>query len=185
LVAALLWRTKVRWHQQLAGGALAVLALLAITAWRPDGLDHGLRMLRQPTATLVSWSTALALVAAAVLCLQATTVPLVVRCVVFLFAAYAVATFALGGWQAISYPQLLAGSGPWRQPAWLLRGAVLCGLAALPVALGISAVGGLARSGRVWRPQQIVALVLALQLVGSDFTHSASPPLAPLPPHAS
>src|SRR5262249_56258319 len=157
------------WHQQLAGGALAVLALLAITAWRPDGLDHGLQMLRQPTATLVSWSTALVLAAAAVICLQATTVPLVVRCVVFLFAAYAVATFALGGWQAISYPQLLAGSGPWRQPAWLLRGAVLCGLAALPVALGISAAGGLARSGRAGRPHPTPTPGLALPLVLSRF----------------
>jgi hypothetical protein len=175
LVAAILWRTKVRWQQQLASGALAVLGLLAVTAWRPEGLDHGLQMLRQPTATLVSWSIALALAAGAVVFLQATAIPLVVRGVVFLFAAYGVATFVVGGWQAISYPMLLAGSGPWRQPTWLLRGAVLCGLAVLPVALGVSALGGLARSGRIWRPQQIVALVLALLLVVSGFTNAAAP----------
>ena len=175
LIAAILWRTKVRWQQQLGSGALAVLGLLAVTAWRPEGLDHGLQMLRQPTATLVSWSTALALAAAAVVFLRATAIPLVVRGALSLFAAYGVATFVLGGWQAISYPMLLAGSGPWRQPTWLLRGAVLCGLAVLPVALGVSALGGLARSGRVWRPQQIVALVLAMLIVVSGFTNAAAP----------
>jgi len=175
LAAALLWRTKVRWHWQLAGGALAVLAFLAITAWRPDGLDHGLRMLRQPTATLASWATALALVAAAIICLRATAIPAVVRGVVSAFAAYAIATFALGGWHAISYPMLMSGSGPWSLPAWLLRIAVLCGLAVLPIALGISALGGLSRNGRVWRPQQIVALVLALLLVVSGFSNAAAP----------
>ncbi len=173
LVSGVLWRMNVRWQQQLAGGALAMLALLTITAWRPGGLDYGVQMLRQPTPTLVSWATALALVAAAIISLRATAIPLMLRGAVCVLAAYGVATFVFGGWHAVSYPALLDGSGPWRQPAWLLRVAVVCGLAALPIALGISALGGLARDGRLWRPQQIVALVLAVVLVVSGFTSAA------------
>src|SRR5262249_31851310 len=40
---------------------------------------------------------------------------------------------------------------------------------------GSAPSAGLARSGRVWRPQQIVALVLALLLVVSGFTNAAAP----------
>jgi hypothetical protein len=175
LGAAILWRMKARWYTQLAGGALTLLAVLAITAWRPEGLDHGLRMLRLPTATMASWSTALALAAAAIICLRATAIPLVVRGVVALFAVYGIVTFAFGGWQAVGYAVLLHGSSPWRLPVWLLRGAIVCGLVVLPIALAVSALGGLAQSGRVWRPRQIVALVLALLLVVSGFTTAATP----------
>ena len=168
-----MWRMRVSWQQQLGAIGLAVFGLLATAAWWPGGLTDGVRLLRQPTGTVLSSATLVALLVAAVVLLRESAIPLAARAVATLLAIYGVAAFALGAWQATAYPALFNGASLWQAaPRWL-QGSVLGGAVALPLALLVSLARGLRRGEQPWRPQQVVALGLAVVMVVSGFTTAA------------
>jgi len=168
-VVAATWRSAIGWRRQLGIGGLALLALLAVTAWRPEGLTDGVRLLRQPTAVLLSTATLITLLVAMLVILQATTFPLVARLAAAAVAVYGVAAFAFAAWQATPYLLLFNGASLWQAaPRWL-QGAIAGGVVALPIGLLVSLAGGLQKGTRGWRPQQIAALGLALVMVASAF----------------
>jgi hypothetical protein len=149
------WR-RIGWRLQLTIVLVFVLGLAAATAWRPGGLSDGIRFAGQPTARVLACLTAGALVVGIVTVLRATVLPLAVRIIVSLLSLYGLAAFALGAWQATPYPALFADDSLWHVlPRWM-GAAVVGGLIALPLALVVALVGGLAHGKRNWSPQAIV-----------------------------
>jgi len=172
-VTVLTFRKPFNWRTRLTIALVGLLGLIAAAAWRPDGLSHGIYLLGQSTPRVLSSLTAAALVLGIVVLMRATQLPLFVRLVFAFLATYGVAAFAVAAWDVTSYDALFAGESAWRiVPRWL-QGAVVGGLVALPLALGVSLLGGLARGRRSWGAQQIVALALTLAIVISGFMGAA------------
>ena len=173
IATALTWRVRIDWQARVGVAGLVVLGLLAATAWRPEGLTDGVRLLRQPTAIVLSGATVVVLLVAAAVLLRASAIPLAARTVTLLLVLYGLAAFAFGAWQATTYSSLFNGASLWQSaPRWL-QGSVLGGVVALPLALLVSLARGLRRDEHAWHPQQIVALGLAVVMVASGFMNSA------------
>jgi hypothetical protein len=172
LTVAARWR-DIGWSSQLTIVLVSVLGLAAATAWRPAGLADGIRFAGQPTSRVLACLTAGALAVAIVTVLRATILPLAARLVFLLPALYGLAAFALGAWQTTAYQALFAGDSIWHAvPRWL-QGGVIGGLVALPLALLVALVGGVAHGKRSWSPQAIVMFVSTLAIVFSAFTNGA------------
>ncbi len=172
-VTAATLRMRVGWRTQVTIALVGVLGLIATTAWRPDGLADGIRLLGAPTTVVLSALTAAALLVAMIVVMRAATIPLVARLAVTLVALYGMVAFALGAWNGTAYHALFAGGSVWRAaPSWL-QGGMLGGLIALPLSLLVSVAGGLARGARRWSVQPIVALALTMAIVVSGLTDAA------------
>jgi transglutaminase-like putative cysteine protease len=173
MAVALTWRIRMDARARSGFVGLAVLALLAVTVWLPEGLTHGVHLLGQSTAVVLCSATLAALLVAGVALLEATAIPLAARVVAVLLVIYGLAAFGLGAWHATSYPSLFNGASLWQAaPRWL-RGSILGGGVALPMALLVSLARGLRVSERAWHPRQVIALALSLSMVASGFTSSA------------
>ncbi len=172
-VTAATLRMRVGWRAQLTIALLAALGLIAATAWRPDGLADGIRLLGEPTTVVLSTLTAVALLVATIVVMRATMIPLAARLVVSLVAVYGIVAFAVAAWQTTAYHALLSGDSLWHvAPRWL-QGATLGGLVVLPLSLLASLAGGLRRDARVWQAQPIIALGLSVTLVVSGLANAA------------
>lgn len=144
------------WSGAAATSMLALFALFVASAWIPGGQVDGMRMLRQPTATLLTVATAAAVALAAFTLVRAvsflpTTALLVTRAVVVALAAYAVVALALGVHDRTPYAALFQGHSLWQRSPFWLQGAFTGGLVLVPLAF-------LAQIGRVvaaWRRGQL------------------------------
>jgi len=128
------WEGAAAW----SGGGL--LLLLAVTAWLPDGRSNGVRLLLQPTASVLTAVAAAAVILATFMLVRALgvlsgTARLVARAVVVALAVYALASLGLAMYERVPFATLFQGGAAWqRLPRWL-QGAFVGAFALLPLAL--------------------------------------------------
>lgn len=150
------------------GAAYLLLGLTAASAWSPAGLDHGLRLAGQPTATVLAIVSALATVLA-LWSLQPILRPvefasrgrLALATVVVVASTYGMAAFLLAVRNGTPYTALYDGRSFWQPLPFWLQGAVVGGLGVVAIALVAQAVPAVFRTGSPTRR----ALALALSLV--------------------
>ena len=174
IVSGALWR-YMSWSARATASILVVLALVAGTAWLPDGLTHGITLLRQPTDTILAAVTGLALLLAILILVQWKFVPLWGRVALGVIALYGVATAALGMRAHTAYADLFHGHSEWRgAPVWLQG--VVVGTGLLAAMLLVHVGYGLARiRGRGMRTWGLEAAVLALAVVIASAGFRGSP----------
>lgn len=141
-----LWRSGGPARRRFGAGGAAAMAigavplLLAATAWLPGGQIDGVRILGQPTATvLIAMTAAAVMLAVSVLSRALAMVPApartIARLVLLAVAFYALTAFGLALSNHTPFADLLHGAGLWRPlPRWL-QGAYLGSFVLLPLAL--------------------------------------------------
>jgi hypothetical protein len=128
-----------------AWSVAGLLVLLAVTAWLPQGQTSGVRMLMQPTATVLTFVTAAAVLLAAFVLFRAvaglpSTARMVAQGVFLALAVYALASLGLAMREHAVYASLFQGGAAWqRLPRWL-QGATVGGLLLLPLATLVALV---------------------------------------------
>ncbi len=168
----------LRQHSSNRPGAVAslwlssflFLAILAVTASMPGGLDNGLRVAGLPTATVMSLTTGAVIALALVSLTVSSPLPLGGRIAVAIAACYGLAAFGSGiAWHR-SYVQLLQGGSIWQRLPYWLQGAFIGALFILPLAFVIEVGVALARVKVKGRMHRIVAFALAIAIAYSAFT---------------
>lgn len=153
---------------------IALLGVIAASAWMSEGLTNGAVVLRQPTASVLAGATGLCLGLAVIVILQAPWVPVWARAVFAVTAVYGMAAFAAGMAEGTPYPDLLRGHSLWRRLPPLLQGASVASLIAIPAALVAALVEAVrakrAAAGLHWRLRQTLALSLAAVMIVSGVT---------------
>ena len=164
------------WEGAASWSIGALLVLLAVTAWLPGGNTNGVRLLLQPTATLLTSAIAAAVVLAAVVLFRAlavlpSTARMVARGVLMALAIYALASLCVALYDRAPFTTLFQGGAAWqRLPRWL-QGSFIGAFALLPLALlgqAVRAVDHLRRrqSVRVLL-HQATAMVMAVVMAVS------------------
>ena len=159
------WPGAAHWS---VGG---LLALLAVTAWLPEGQVNGVRMALQPTSTVLTAAIALAVLLAAYVLVRGLgflpkTARLVARAVVILLAIYALAALGVAIRDHATFASLFQGGALWqRLPRWL-QGTFVGALGLLPLAI-LAQVARFAETLRRHEPvriliQQTTALVMTV-----------------------
>jgi hypothetical protein len=128
------------WEGAASWSIGALLVLLAVTAWLPEGQTNGVRMLLQPTSTVLTAAIALAVVLAAYVLVRGLgflprTARLVAHGVVILLAIYALAALGVAIRDHAAFASLFQGGAVWqRLPAWL-QGTCVGALVLLPIGI--------------------------------------------------
>jgi transglutaminase-like putative cysteine protease len=162
--------------------------LLAATAWMPGGQTTGVRVLLQPTATVLTVTTAAAVLLAAVVLFRSLsmlppTARLAARAALAALALYALASLGLALYERAPFAALFQGGAAWqRLPRWL-QGAFVGAFAILPLAL----VGQVVRvADRLRRKQpvrvllyQATALVMSIVMAASGVVPTTAGGAAP------
>jgi hypothetical protein len=171
-LSVLLWR-KLRWTTKAWVSFFVLIALMAFAAWRPEGSDSPLALLRQPTSTLLSAATILGILLAGYVLARLKFLPWPARVAILLLAAYGVAGFVLGIMARAPYAVLFHGGGLWEKAPFWLQGAFLGGLVVLPAALLVQLVAGVSqiRTGQLrdWGGQ-VLALGIFAAITASGIT---------------
>ncbi|HSK09263.1 MAG TPA: hypothetical protein VK911_06785 [Vicinamibacterales bacterium] len=166
-----------------------MFALLSASALLPGGTEDGVRMLLQPTSTLLALGVGTTAVLAAVVLIRAAEfLPLrarqVSRAVFLVLGLYAALAFGLAVYGRESFAALFHGAAAWHPlPRWL-QGTMLGGLVLIPLALVAQMVHLVRR--RIRRqplrsvPQQALALLMAGVTAVSGLTAGAPGSLATL-----
>ena len=119
-LSVLLWR-KLDWTTKASVSFFVLFSLMAFAAWRPEGSDSPLTLLRQPTSTLLSAATILGILLSGWILARVKFLPWPARVGFALLAAYGVAGFVVGILARTPYAALLHGGGLWAKlPGWLL-----------------------------------------------------------------
>jgi len=146
-----LWRPggwlarRFGWSGAASTSILALLGLLVASAWLPGGQVDGVRMLLQPTSTLLTVVTAVAVALGTFALVRAAsslpaTARLITRAVVLALTAYALVALGLGIGGRTPYAALFHGQSLWmRLPFWL-QGAFIGGLVLFPAGVVLQAV---------------------------------------------
>lgn len=165
LALSVLLRRKLTVGGSASASLFVLLGLLAFSAWRPEGLTAGIAMLRQPTSTVLTTVTALAILLAAWVLARVKFLPVALRVVIGLLALYGLAGMVWGIVTATPYPALFHGLSLWmRLPFWL-QGAFIGGLVLLPVGVVLQAVAAaVGTQGRQRRTDALLAAVSGLSL---------------------
>ncbi len=150
--------------------AFVFLAILAVTATLPGGIDAGVRVARLPTSTVLSATTAAIILLALVSLTVGSPLPLVGRVLAALAAGYGAAAFALAiAWHR-SYLQLLHGASFWQRLPYWLQGAFVGALVVLPFAFVMELGVAMARVKVKGRVHRLVAFALGFAIAYSAFT---------------
>jgi hypothetical protein len=140
--SVVLWRRVPRlwdrlgWRNRAAASFFLLLGLLAFTAWLPGGQVAGVKLAAQPTSTVFTAVTAVAVLLSTLVLLRALkSTPLWARAAVGALAAYGLGAFVIGIARHTPYSELLRGASLWvRAPFWL-QGAFLGVFVVVPVAV--------------------------------------------------
>lgn len=159
-----------------------LLGLVAVSAWLPGGHTDGVRMLLQPTGTVLTAVTLAAVLLAATVLLEGVVfVPararLLTGAVLVVVIAYALAALAFALWKRVPFAFVLHGGAFWQALPWWLQGPAVAGTLLIPGAIIVhfmlavrhAGVAGVAR----WRVRRPVALTLVLALVLSALPGAA------------
>jgi hypothetical protein len=171
-LSVLLWR-KLGWTTKAWVSFFVLFSLMAFAAWRPEGSDSPLTLLRQPTSTLLSAATILGILLAGWILVRLKFLPWPARVAILLLAAYGVAAFVLGIMARTPYAALFHGGSLWEKAPFWLQGAFLGGVVVLPAALLVQLVASVSqiRAGhlRDWG-QQVLALGMCATIAASGIT---------------
>jgi hypothetical protein len=174
-------RPSAEWRLRASAAFFVLLGLLALTAWLPDGLIDGIRILGQPTAVVLSGLSAVAVAAAGVELLRVRFFASWAKAVFGVLAAYGVASFVNAALTGTPYSAALSGDGFWL-PLPGLQGALIGSIVIVPLGAVAGALESLRRQrmdGRqAWAIQQTIALVLCTVIATSGFVLRAAPALA-------
>jgi hypothetical protein len=184
-----IWR-RMDWAIQAAVSLAVLLVLLGATAWMPEGLEQGLSLFGQTTATVLAVVSAVVVALSGVLLARISFIPLPGKIAVGLLAAYGVAAFLLAVHAGTPYASLFHGGSLWtRLPFWL-QGAFVGGLLLVPLALLLQIGTGIRRITRDKSAEfafKVIALGLGLAITfaavrlpagdvsGASATASANP----------
>jgi hypothetical protein len=168
---ALLGRTGPGSAASTLGSGL--LLLLAATAWLPGGQTDGVRMLGQPTSTVLATAMAVVVALAVYIVVRGSaslspTPRLVVRVAFALLGLYALAALGLAIRDHASFAALFQGGALWQNlPRWL-QGSFIGALLLLPASILVQ-VARLVGSLRLKQPvgmllHQATALVMSLAM---------------------
>jgi hypothetical protein len=175
-LSVLLWR-KLGWTTKASVSFFVLFSLMAFAAWRPEGSDSPLTLLRQPTSTLLSAATILGILLAGWILVRLKFLPWPARVGLVLLAAYGVAGFVVGVTARTPYAALLHGGSLWEKAPFWLQGAFLGGLVVLPAALLLQLVTGvsLIRAGKLreWGGE-VLALGMCATIAASGMTSLGS-----------
>jgi hypothetical protein len=137
-----------------------LLGLLAFSAWRPGGTSSGIVMLNLAPGSVLSALTGASVALAAWSLLRLPALPLAVRALFGMLAAYALVAIGVAIAAATPFAELMRGQSVWtRLPFWL-QGAFLGGLVVVPAGLLAQLAGALGRR----RGSTLMALASALSL---------------------
>jgi hypothetical protein len=167
-LSALLWR-KLSWAAKASLSLFVLFSLMAFAAWRPEGSDSPLTLLRQPTSTLLSAATILGILLAGWILARLKFLPWPARGALVLLAAYGVAAFVVGIMARTPYGALLHGGSLWEKLPFWLQGAFIGAMVVVPASLLVDITERIHRRwGRMHSansgPQQTVALAMSLTL---------------------
>jgi hypothetical protein len=162
-----IWR-RTDWAIQTAVSLVVLLVLLGATAWMPEGLDRGLSLFGQTTATVLAVVSAVVVALSGVLLARLSFIPLPGKIAVGLLAAYGVAAFLLAVHAGTPFASLFHGGSQWtRLPFWR-QGATVGGLLLVPLALLLEIVTGIRRITRDKSAEfafKLIALCMGLLIV--------------------
>lgn len=174
-LSALLWR-RLGWGTKAFVSFIVLLGLMAFAAWRSEGSDSAITLLRQPTSTLLSAATVVGLLLAGWILARLKFLPWPARAAVVVIAAYGVAAFAVGIAARTPYAALLHGTSLWAKAPFWLQGAFLGAMIVLPAALLLHLVTAASRirAGQLrdWG-RQAVALAMCVTITASGITRPA------------
>jgi hypothetical protein len=144
-LTALFWR-RYSWTTKMVASALALLFLVTLTAWLPDGVSRGIVLLGWHTSTLLALATALAVLLAGGVLAASRVLPLPARWAAGIIAAYGIAAFVPAIIAGNDYADLFHGASLWaRLPFWL-QGTFISALILVPAAVVFQLVTGLRES---------------------------------------
>jgi len=176
-LSGLLWR-RLSWGTKASVSFFVLLGLMAFAAWRPEGSNSAITMLRQPASTLLSAVTILGILLAGWILARLKLLPWPVRVAVVVLGTYGVAAFVAGILSRTPYAALLHGQSLWKKLPFWLQGAFIGGVVVAPLGL----IGEIAERihGR-WRRldagrsgyQQAVALAMSVVVTLTAFNSSA------------
>jgi hypothetical protein len=180
LTSALMWRCCSR-STKLTVSILAFALILAISAWVPEGLENGVRLLGLSTSAVLSLATVVGIAIGTIVIAAETRLPRAARWTAATLGAYGVIAFAQGIVSGVPFRGLLAGASFWRPLPIFLQGAFVGGVLLVAIALVIATVRGgvrAAREGtRLRALQRVIVLAAALSLVITALPfHSGSTP---------
>src|SRR3989442_2966947 len=181
-ITVLLWR-RIAWTTKATLSFLLLLGLLVFSTWWrwPEGFTKGLRLAGQPTATVLSAVTALAILLAGTALVRIRSIPLWGRALIGVLVLYAVAAFGMGVVAGVSYPDLFRGRSLWQTFPFWLQGA-LVGALVLAAAILAQLVDGLFRARglelRMWGAHTL-ALSLSLVMVAGGLREALRAAPAP------
>lgn len=192
-VVLLFWRSSVRlrdrisWPARRNASFVTLVGLFALTAYLPGGLTEGVRILGQPTSTVLALISGLAVAGAGLAIIRAGLLPWWGAVAVGLFAIYGIASFIFGITESTSYPGLFQGESFWRRVPFWLQGAFIGTLVLIPLAVVLDAISQLrkqrAAEKQPWRWQQTVALTMVVciafsSVAGTEIRARSSPSAA-------
>lgn len=169
IAAALAW-TRGAWRVTAWVPGLALLAIVAATAWLPEGTTNGVRLLGLETSRVLALTAAVGVAAAGLAISRLPRVPHPARWVVAALTAYGVLAFVAGAVKGTPFSLLVRGQSLWQTLPALFQGAFIGGLIVLPLGVVASAVGAGLRTpapgsrARTMRQAAALATVLATVL---------------------
>lgn len=169
IATAATWRMRIAWQGRLASAVLGMLGLIAATAWWPDGLTEGIRVVGQPTPTVLAALAAAGVALAGLALAHLPNLHLTIRGAIGALALYGVCAFVMAAIESRSLAALFAGESLWQRLPAVLQGAFIGGVLVLPLGL----ISSLARTGlrrpphmtmraEVWK---LVALTTSMAIV--------------------
>ena len=184
IATAATWRSTIGWRGRFAIAGIGLSVLVAVTAWVPAGLSDGIRLAGQPTARVLASFAAAGVVVAGLAAIRLRILPLPIKVVLGVIAAYGGAAFLLGAISGTPFAALLGGESMWRRLPTFLQGAFVGGLVVLPVGFVAAVVkAGLRRPAaaslraEVWK---IAAMAASLGIVLAGLpvrsTQTTAPP---------
>lgn len=162
-LSGLLWR-RSGWGTKAALSLFVLLGLFVFAAWWPEGLTRGVVLVRQPTSTVLSAVTALAILLAGIGLMRLKFIPIWGGVAIALLALYGVAAFGMGVKMEIPYPDLFRGRSFWEWLPFWLRG-VFAGTFIVSAAIVVQLIYGLLKvRGQELRTWGVQMLALSLGL---------------------
>jgi hypothetical protein len=146
------------------------LALLAVTATLPGGLEHGIRVAGYPTAVVLSATTIGVIAFAMVTLMIGSPLPIAMRIAILLAGCYGLVAFSTGIALHRSYVQLMQGHSLWERAPYFLQGTFVGALILVPLAFVFELGLAMARVQLRGRRHRLIAFALGAAIAYSAFT---------------
>jgi hypothetical protein len=166
LAVSVVLQRRFGWGATAACSLIVLAATIALSAWLPAGLSHGIVALRQSSAVLLSAATVLAILLAAFVAARLNVLPVAGRVVAAGLAIYSSVAFALGIMDSTAYSTFFHGGSLWQRLPFWLQGPFVGALVLVPLVLTAHIINGARRvRGKRLREWAVETVVLSAGLV--------------------